>query len=68
MQLHNNKNFNDSFTAKADDWELFLTMDDLHYEQARSVEQHIKKMKSKLYVKNLKKYPEMMKKLVDKYS
>jgi putative endonuclease len=32
----------------------------LSYSQARSVETHIKKMKSKIYIQNLKKYPELL--------
>ena len=33
-----------------------------------AVEEHIKSMKSKKYIQNLKKYPEMVEKLKDKYS
>ena len=68
IQLHANKAFSNSFTAKADDWELFLFVDNLHFVQARLIELHIKKMKSSVYIRNLKKYPEIMKKLIDKYS
>jgi putative endonuclease len=32
------------------------------------IEEHIKKMKSKVYIQNLKKYPDMVKKLIAKYS
>ena len=52
---------------KAIDWGLFLTIENLNYQQARFVEAHIKKMKSTDYIKNLKKYPEMVSKLVEKY-
>lgn len=65
---HFNKDFTSSFTAKADDWELFFFVDGLHYTQARGIEEHIKKMKSKVYIKNLKKYPEIIQKLIVKYS
>ena len=64
---HFNKFFADSFTAKANDWELFLSIENLSYKQARSIEVHIKKMKSTTYIKNLKKYPEMISNLVEKY-
>lgn len=44
---HLNKEFKESFTAMAEDWELYHSIDELVYEQARSIETHLKKMKSK---------------------
>ncbi len=35
---------------------------------AGKIENHIKKMKSKKYIKDLKKYPEIAQKLIKKYS
>ena len=35
------------FTTKADDWEIFLHFPCTNEQQAKSIEQHIKKMKSK---------------------
>jgi putative endonuclease len=64
---HFNKEFEKSFTAKVDDWELFLYVDDLGYEQSRLIEAHVKKMKSKTYLKNLKTYPEILEKLKTKF-
>jgi putative endonuclease len=60
---HLSKEFKASFTAKAEDWELFLFIDDLTYSQARGIEGHIKRMKSKEYIFNLKQYPDMQEKL-----
>ena len=68
IEQHLNKDFIRSFTAKTDDWELFFYVDDLQYAQARLIEEHIKKMKSKAYIQNLKKYPEIMQRLIVKYS
>ena len=68
IDQHLNKDFINSFTAKADDWELFFSVDNLQYAQARKIEQHIKNMKSIVYVENLKKYPEIFQKLIIKYS
>jgi putative endonuclease len=51
----------------ADDWVLFLSIDDLDYAQARSIELHIKKMKSKIYLQNLLHHPEMVERLKEKY-
>lgn len=56
-----------AFTAKAEDWVLFFSIKELKYEQARLIERHIKKMKSRIYIENLKKYPELSEKLVAKY-
>ncbi len=36
--------------------------------QALAIEKHIKAMKSKIYIHNLKKYPEMIDKLLLKYA
>ncbi len=55
------------FTAKANDWEIFLTIECESKKQALAIETHIKKMKSKVYIKNLVKYQEMIDKLKHKY-
>jgi len=60
LAQHVNRDFEDSFTAKTDDWLLFFSVTDLNYQQARSIETHIKKMKSVPYIENLKKYPDII--------
>jgi len=65
---HQNKEFNKSFTLRAHDWELYFSIDNLGYNQAREIEKHIKKMKSKAYIRNLKKYADMKSKLILKYA
>ncbi|TZF84952.1 GIY-YIG nuclease family protein [Pedobacter sp. BS3] len=67
LKQHQEKLFPKSFTAKADDWNLFLSIDDLEYQQAIAIEKHLKEMKSKTYIQNLKKYPEIETKLVEQY-
>ena len=67
LPQHLSKNFADSFTAKADDWKLFFTIDHLDYKQARSIEMHIKKMKSSIYIKNLYQHPAIAANLTEKY-
>lgn len=47
----------------AGDWELYFSVDDLAYQQVRSIESHKKKIRSKIYIQNLKKYPEIIEKL-----
>ena len=68
MQQHIHKTYSDSYTKKASDWELYFYIENLEYRQAREIESHIKSMKSRKYIENLKKYPEMVFKLVEKYS
>ena len=55
------------FTAKADDWDIFLELKCSSEKQARDIEKHIKSMKSKKYIENLKVYPEIIEKLKSKY-
>jgi putative endonuclease len=56
------------FTYKADDWKLIFTIVCGSEDQALAIEKHIKSMKSKTYIQNLIKYPEMSLKLKEKYS
>ena len=64
---HEAKAYTNSFTAKTDDWELFYSIDNLPYQLARAIEKHIKRMKSKKYIENLKKYDEISIKLIALY-
>ena len=59
---------NRKFTAKATDWDEFIDISCSSIEQARKIEKHIKEMKSKSYILNLKKYPEIIEKLKTKYA
>jgi len=59
--------FPQAFTRKANDWMIYLLLENLSYLQARNIEAHIKKMKSRRFLENLKKYPEMLNGLADKY-
>lgn len=56
------------FTAKSDDWTVFLEIPCDSKTQGLNIEKHIKKMKSKIYIENLIKYPEMSLKLLEKYN
>ena len=58
---------NHKFTSNANDWTVFLKINCESKSQALQIEQHIKNMKSKIYVENLLKYPEMILKLLNKY-
>jgi putative endonuclease len=68
LNQHVDKVYTNSFTSKADDWKLFIVIEDLKYKQARAIEDHIKKMKSKNFIINLKKYPELVQRLVARFS
>ena len=66
LEFHQNA-ADHKFTSNANDWTVFLKINCESKSQALQIEQHIKNMKSKIYVKNLLKYPEMILKLLDKY-
>ena len=64
---HTQKNYKSSFTTRADDWELFLKIEDLNFQQARNIEAHIKRMKSRKYLHNLILHSEIIDKLIQHY-
>ena len=64
---HTCKKYQNSYTAKFDDWKLFLAINNLEYEQARKIEKHIKKMKSNNYILNLNKYENIKIDLINKF-
>jgi putative endonuclease len=64
LQLHNTGYFGGkSYTHLTSDWELYLLIPCNTIKQAVFIESKIKKMKSRKYIENLKKYPEMITKL-----
>ena len=65
---HNSSSYESSFTTTTDDWELYFSVTCVTVSQARKIELHIKKAKSRTYITNLKKYPEMIEKLLIRYS
>jgi len=60
LTYHLEKEFPDSFSSKYSDWVLFLSIDELSITVAKKIESHIKRMKSKTYLENLKVYPEII--------
>ena len=69
MRLDFHKNAeNRKFTHNSDDWEVFYTIECFSKKQGLSIEKHIKKMKSKTYIENLSKYPEITIKLMVQYT
>jgi putative endonuclease len=67
LAQHNSAYNKNSYTTKGMPWKMFLVLECDSREQARKVELHIKKMKSKQYILNLNQYPEMRKKLLNRY-
>ncbi len=65
---HNTSFYKNSFTSKATDWELYTKIECKNRKTARAIEKHLKKMKSKRYLQNLKRYPEIGSKLLKRYS
>jgi len=57
-----------SFTGRASDWKIYLSIECTTIEQAVYVESRIKKMKSRSYIENLKKYPELVEKLNEDFN
>ncbi len=64
---HNASSYGYHYTSKADDWQIFLVIECDTISQAMKIEKHIKKMKSRKYYHDLKKYPEIFIKLKEKY-
>ncbi len=68
LEIHNDPLKNTNSTKSGIPWELFWSLEVLDRSLARRIETQIKKMKSKKYIENLKKYPEISAKLIQKYS
>ena len=68
LELHNNSGYGNHYTSQSSDWEVFLVIPCISVSQSMKIERHIKKMKSRMYIQNLKKYPEMVEKLLIKNS
>ena len=67
LQEHNSGLKANAFTKDGIPWVKFLVIDKLTSKQAFAIEKHIKKMKSRLYIKNLVIYPAIIEKLKQQY-
>ena len=67
IDQHNLGFYVSAFTKKANDWKLYYFIKCSSRSQARRIEAHIKRMKSKKYLKDLKRFPEITLKLKSKY-
>ncbi len=68
LARHNDLYYPDKWTSKGVPWVLYLSIECQSIKHASSIESHIKRMKSRKYIENLKRYPEMMNKLIHRYS
>ena len=64
---HNSKHFKNAYTRIADDWEVFWSLECSTVFQARKIEKHIKSMKSRKYLENLRQYPDMSDRLLERH-
>lgn len=67
LEKHINSSYGSHYTSQAKDWTIFLEISCTSVAQSMKIEKHIKKMKSKKYIFNLKDYPEIIEKLKIKY-
>jgi putative endonuclease len=67
LDLHRKGVFEKSFSSRYKDWTLFYKIECESIAQARRIEIHMKRMKSTKYLANLRKYPEISKRLLERY-
>ena len=67
LEEHNLRLMNRAFTKRADDWEIFFTIQCESRKQAILIEKNIKKMISRKYLTNLKENSDMVTKLLKKF-
>jgi putative endonuclease len=60
--------FRISSTHKATDWDIYLLISVETIEQAVFIESRIKKMKSRKYIENLRKYPEIVDRILSEFN
>jgi len=67
VEEHNSKFYGNTYTAKANDWILYFSIECDSRKQAILIESHIKRMKSRKYYESLKTYPNISINLKNKY-
>ncbi len=67
LKQHNVAAFGDAFTIRGVPWIKYLLIENLGSHQAYAIENHIKKMKSRKYIENMRIYPDMIQNLIQKY-
>ena len=67
LEKHLHEYYGKAYTSSRKDWEIFLEINCESMTHALKIEKHIKKMKSKKYINDLKTYPAIIEKLREKY-
>ncbi|MBK7406773.1 MAG: GIY-YIG nuclease family protein [Saprospirales bacterium] len=67
LQQHNDAIYPGSFSAKGIPWSLFFYSHCIDWHQALAIERHIKKMKSRTFIHNLKKFPHIILRLKHRF-
>ncbi|QBA63131.1 GIY-YIG nuclease family protein [Muriicola soli] len=68
LLFHNTPELNKGITKRKIPWKYFFILEIGDLRLAGKIENHIKRMKSRKYIQDLKKYPEITQKLIKKYS
>ncbi len=68
VEKHLSNFYPNKYTAQVKDWQLYLQIKCETNNRARQIENHLKKMKSRKYITDLIKYPEMIINLLNKYT
>ncbi|GHE56088.1 GIY-YIG nuclease family protein [Roseivirga thermotolerans] len=68
LSFHNDGARNKIWTKRGIPWEVYLTVEGLEKSTARKLELHLKKMKSRNYLKELKQNPKKLEELLLKLS
>ena len=68
LEFHNSVELNKGITKRKIPWIYYFVMEVPNARIAGAIENHIKRMKSRRYIENLRKYPEIGQKLLEKYS
>ena len=66
LEKHLSEHYGKAYTSVKKDWEVFMQIECNSIHLALKIERHIKKMKSKKYINDLKKYPEIIDRLKGK--
>ena len=68
LERHLIEYYEGNFTVKASDWEIYFHIECNSMKQALQIEKHIKRMKSRKYYIDLKKFSAISEKLKIKYA
>ena len=68
LKWHNSEEENIGVTKRKIPWQYYHIIEVSDQHVADKIERHIKRMKSRKYLKDLARYPEMSERLVEKYS